>query len=71
MYLVVKRLMAENQLDAFSSRFEAIIEGRVQLSPMMKVMKDVMIVKGHLNTDDPIQEVNKPFSLENYPVFPK
>jgi len=68
-YLVVKRLIAENQLAAFSNRFEAIIEGRVQLSPMMKVMKDVMIVKGHLKSDDPIQEVNKLFSLENDPVF--
>ena len=68
-YLVVKRLIAENQLAAFSNRFEAIIEGRVQLSPKMKVMKDVMIVKGHRKADDPIQEVNKLFSLENDPVF--
>ena len=56
-YLVVKRLIAENQLAAFSNRFEAIIEGRVQLSPMMKVMKDVMIVKGHLKSDDPTSDV--------------
>ena len=57
-YLVVKRLIAEKQLDTFSGRFEAIIEGRAQLSPMMKVMKDVMIIKGHLKSDDPIKEVN-------------
>ena len=61
-YLVVKRLVAEKQLDTFSSRFEDIIEGRAHLSPMMKVMKDVMIVKGHLKSDDPIKEVNKLFS---------
>ena len=67
--MVVKRLIAEKQLDTFSSRFEDIIEGRAPLSPMMKVMKDVMIVKGHLKSDDPIKEVNKLFSLENDPVF--
>ena len=38
-YLVVKRLVAEKQLDTFSSRFEDIIEGRAPLSPMMKVRK--------------------------------
>ena len=68
-YLVVKRLVAEKQLDTFSSRFVDIIKGRAQLSPMMKVMKDVMIVKGHLKSNDPIKEVNKLFSLENDPVF--
>ena len=39
-YVVVEGLIPQIDLERFSSRFEAIIEGRVKLSPMMKIMKD-------------------------------
>ena len=68
-YVLVEGLISQIDLERFSSRFEAIIEGRVELSPMMKIMKDVMVVKKAVERNNPIEEVNKLFSLENDPVF--
>ena len=68
-YVVVKGLIAQADLDSYSSRFEAIIKGDIKASPMMKIMKDVMVVKRAVEKDNPVEEVNKLFSLENDPVF--
>mgnify|MGYP000001668684 CR=1 FL=1 len=68
-YVLVEGLIPQTDLDLFSSRFEAIIGGDVEVSPMMKIMKDVMVVKRAVEKDNPVDEVNKLFSLENDPVF--
>lgn len=68
-YLVVKELITEGSLSRYSSRFEEIVNAPDEVSSSVKVMKDVMVVKGEVQMERPVDEVNKLFSLEDDPVF--
>ena len=64
-YLVLPGLIPEPDLDVYNNRFVDVIEGRVELAPAMKIMQDVMVVKGAVQALTPVHAVNKLLCLED------
>lgn len=68
-YLVLPALIDEACLARYNQRFEDIVEGRVALAPGMKIMQDVMVVKGAVKPASALHGVNKMLCLEEDPVL--
>ena len=64
-YVVLPALFSPEQLDDFDQRFQAMVLGEVELAQDMKVMRDVMVVKGAVDPQTPVHGVNKLLCLEN------
>ena len=68
-YLIVEGLLSEEQLEQFNQRFLQFVNGQVPLPEAMKIMQDVMVVKGAVDPQTPVHGVNKLLCLENDPVL--
>jgi phytanoyl-CoA hydroxylase len=68
-YLVLKRLISADALRTYDERFMRLVGGEVELPPAMKVMQDVMVVKGAVHPQSPAHAVNKLLCLENDDVL--
>lgn len=68
-YLLLKGLITQEALERYDSRFQLLIGGGVPLPGRMKIMKDVMVVKGAVTPASPEHAVNKLMSFEDDPVL--
>ena len=68
-YLLLPKLIDPASLDSYNQRFLSIVEGQTPLSGAMKVMRDVMVVKGAVAPETKLHGVNKLFCLEDDPML--
>lgn len=68
-YLLLPALFSSDELASFNNRFLAIINGEASLSGNMKIMRDVMVVKGAVEPVSPAHAVNKLLCLEEDPTL--
>jgi phytanoyl-CoA hydroxylase len=68
-YLLLPKLIEQASLDTYNQRFLGIVEGQAALSGAMKVMRDVMVVKGAVEPETKLHGVNKLFCLEDDPTL--
>ena len=68
-YLILRGLFHTELLAAFDERFCALVEGRIEKTGLMQVMRDVMVVKGAIAAQSALHAVNKLFSFEDDPVL--
>ena len=68
-YVVLKGLFDAAELAPFNERFEAIVTGSVAPSAAMKIMRDIMVVKGAVSAATPVHAVNKIINFEAEPVL--
>eukprot|EP01134_Creolimax_fragrantissima_P004338 CFRG4338T1 len=58
-YLLFKGFMDTGELDIYNQRFTDLIEGRAPVAPQMTVMKDVMVAKGVVSSQNKGMTINK------------
>jgi len=63
-YLVLPGLIDAASLQSYNSRFEALVRGEDALAPGMKIMQDVMVVKGAVAPASELHAVNKLLCFE-------
>lgn len=63
-YVVLRKLIDSLALEQYNRRFLALVEGRQALAAGMKIMRDVMVVKGAVAPETPVHGVNKLLCLE-------
>lgn len=68
-YLVLHGLISPDKLSAYNQRFDDLVEGNAALPPGMKIMQDVMVVKGAVAPPSPQHGVNKILCLEEDEVL--
>jgi len=68
-YLLLPGLIDTDELARYNERFESIVAGREALAPGMKIMQDVMVVKGAVQPATPTHGVNKVLCLEEDPTL--
>ncbi|MEZ5597960.1 MAG: phytanoyl-CoA dioxygenase family protein [Pseudomonadales bacterium] len=68
-FVVRRELFSASQIEDFDRRFLDVVEGRVEKTPLMQVMRDVMVVKGAVTAETTVHAVNKLFNFENDPVL--
>ena len=68
-YVVLPALIEKDALARYNERFESIVMGEAELAPGMKIMQDVMVVKGAVRPLTPIHAVNKMLCLEEDPLL--
>ncbi len=68
-YLVLRELIDAESLAVYNARFLDFVEGREPLADDMKIMQDVMVVKGAVEPPSPVHGVNKLLCLENDPTL--
>ncbi len=66
-YLILPALIDTAALAAYNARFESLVRGEHELSPGMKIMQDVMVVKGAVRPATPLHAVNKLLCFEEDP----
>ena len=64
-YLVLPGLISKQELASLDARFHEFVHGEATLVPDMKIMQDVMVVKGAVAAESPVHAVNKLLCLEN------
>ena len=67
-YVVLKGLFSAAELARFDRHFQSLVAAGAsgaELPEGMKLMKDVMVVKGVVSADDPVLEINKLLAFEN------
>ena len=68
-YVVVPKLIAQDNLDTWINRLSDIVEKRVEPSKGMLVMKDVMVAKGNVAPNNRMEAVAKIQDYEQDPVL--
>jgi len=68
-YLVLRGLIDAPSLQRYNQRFEDLVNGKLPLAPGMKIMQDVMVVKGAVHPESELHAVNKMLCLEEDPVL--
>ena len=68
-FLLLPRLIAPPRLAAYEQRFVAFAIGQAEPAPAMKIMRDVMVVKGAAAPDEPLAAVNKLINFEDDPAL--
>ncbi len=68
-FLVLRGLIDADALATYNARFLEYVEGGEPLPDAMKIMQDVMVVKGAVAPPSPVHAVNKLLCLENDPVL--
>ena len=68
-FLLLPKLLATEELNAWSSRFVGIVNGEVPQSRGMVLMKDVMVAKRAVEPKSPLLGVNKLLNFEDDPSF--
>ena len=64
-YVLLPGLIRDDELDAYDRRFKEYVLGQRALPADMKIMQDVMVVKGAVQPQSPLHGVNKLLCLEN------
>ena len=64
-YLLMPGLISQASIRLYNARFQALVQGEVALSEAMKIMQDVMVVKGAVQPTSALHAVNKLLCLEN------
>ena len=76
-YLLLPDLIDKPQLDSYEQRFVALASGVAEPTPAMKIMRDIMVVKGAVEPETPLHAVNKMINFEDdqplygYPCEPR
>ena len=68
-YVLVPGLIPESNLHRYESRFVSIACGDCSCQPPMKVMRDIMVVKGAVEPATPLHGINKLMNFEDDPVL--
>ena len=68
-YVLLPRLFSPNALARLSERFVCYATDKLPLVPGMKIMRDIMVVKGVVEPESPLHAVNKMISFEDDPVL--
>ncbi len=68
-YLLLPNLIPEDHLARYSDRFKALATGAEPLSDAMKVMRDIMVVKGAATPPSELHGVNKLANFEADPIL--
>jgi len=68
-YLLLPGLIDANELQAYNERFIALVAGDESLAEGMKIMRDVMVVKGAVQPETEVHGVNKMLCLEEDPTL--
>ncbi|MEQ8690644.1 MAG: phytanoyl-CoA dioxygenase family protein [Pseudomonadales bacterium] len=68
-YVLLKGLLEPRQLAIYNERFLSFVRGQQPLVEDMKIMQDVMVVKGAVTPPSPELGVNKLLCLEHDPVL--
>ena len=68
-FLVVRGLFGADDLDAWNERFLAIVDGEVEPAEDMLVMRDVMVVKGAVDPEEPRAAIAKIQDFHNDAVL--
>ena len=68
-FLLLPALIDATTLNRLNQRFLDIVDGAQPCSGAMKIMRDVMVVKGVVEPETPLHGVNKLFCLEDDPVL--
>ena len=68
-FLLLPELVPDNILAKLNEQFLDIVNGYHPCSGAMKIMRDVMVVKGVVEPQTPVHGVNKLFCLEDDPVL--
>ncbi len=68
-YLVLPGLIEEAALKRYNDRFESLVRGEQALPPGMKLMQDVMVVKGAVQPASELHAVNKLLCFEEDEVL--
>ncbi len=68
-YTVVRGLVPPSDLETWTARLADIVEGRVEPSEGMLVMKDVMVAKGAVNPGSRMEAIAKVQDYERDPVL--
>ncbi len=66
-HVLLDDLVPESTLVACEARFEAFACGELEPAPAMKIMRDVMVVKGAVAAKTPLHAVNKIINFEDDP----
>lgn len=66
-FLLLTALIPQTQLQQYDTRFHDFVEGKIECPSGMKIMQDVMVVKGAVTAQSPLHGVNKILGLENDP----
>lgn len=64
-YLLLRGLISPERLQGYNERFLDLVAERAPLAADMKIMQDVMVVKGAVLPESPVHAVNKLLCLEN------
>ena len=68
-YLLLPGLIGQSDLAQYDRRFVDLVEGKDALAPAMKIMQDVMVVKGAVEPASAVHAVNKLLCLEDDPAL--
>jgi phytanoyl-CoA hydroxylase len=68
-YVVAPGLIGADDLERWLARLSDIVEGRVEPSQGMLVMRDVMVAKGAVSPETPLEAIAKIQDYENDPVL--
>ena len=66
-YLLLPGLIGPEALARYDKRFVAFATGELAPTPAMKIMRDIMVVKGAVEPETPLHAVNKMISFEGDP----
>ena len=67
--MLLPRLFTPDALARFSERFISFATDKLPLVSGMKIMRDIMVVKGIVEPESPLHAVNKMISFEDDPVL--
>jgi phytanoyl-CoA hydroxylase len=68
-YVLVPNLIDEQDLARYEARFVEFAEGARPPLPAMKIMRDIMVVKGAVEPETPLHGINKMINFEDDPVL--
>ncbi len=68
-FVVAPGLLGQADLDVWDQRFEDIVLGNVEIDDRMLVMKDVMVAKGAIDPESPLERIQKLQDFELDPVL--
>lgn len=68
-FIVVPGLIPESFLTAYEERFVAFARGEVEPTSQMKIMRDIMVVRGAVEPESTLHAVNKMINFEDDPLL--
>jgi len=68
-YIVVPGLIPDASLDIYEQRFISFATGTIEPAPQMKIMRDIMVVRGAVQPATRLHAVNKMINFEDDPVL--